>query len=91
MMNANDRIKKLLDAPPSTLSRIDDILSGRETPCDTCDVSLITFTEAARLLNVSRPTVYRLTKANRLRVVPLFGVNRVTRDSVYALVPTMRK
>ena len=84
MLNANDRLKRLLDAPPSTLSRIDDILTGRETPCETRDVSLLTFTEVARLLNVSRPTVYRLIDAGRLRAIPLLGVRRITRDSVRA-------
>lgn len=86
MLTANDRMKKLLDAPPTVLSRIDDILTGRETQVETCDTYLLTLTEAARQLNVSRPTVYRLLEAGRLRAVPILGVRRVTRDSVRALV-----
>ena len=86
MLNTNDRLKRVMDAPPATLKRIDEILTGHTTTPETVDVKLLTYTEAARLLNVSRPTVYRLTRANRLHVVPLLGVRRITRDSVQALV-----
>ena len=46
------------------------------------DLRLVTYTEAAKRLNLSRPTVYRLAKAGRLDVVPLDGVNRIRLKSV---------
>jgi len=46
------------------------------------DCRLVTYTEAARRLNLSRVTVYRLVKFGRLDVVPLDGVNRIRLKSV---------
>ena len=46
------------------------------------DVRLVTYTEAAARLNLSRPTVYRLAKLGRLEIVPLDGVNRIRLKSV---------
>ena len=46
------------------------------------DCRLVTYTEAAKRLNLSRPTVYRLVKLGRLEVVPLDGVNRIRLKSV---------
>jgi excisionase family DNA binding protein len=75
---------KLLAANPQTLARVDAVLDGTDggaTKAD-ADCRLVTFTEAAKRLNLSRPTIYRLTKAGRLEVVPLDGVNRIRLKSV---------
>ena len=58
------------------------IPSRREGGKLDADVRLVTYTEAAKRLNVSRPTVYRLARAGRLEVVPLDGVNRIRLKSV---------
>lgn len=84
-MSEKDRMIKLFAANPKTLARIDAILDGSDTtptPVD-MDCRTITFTEAARRLGVSRPTIYRLTRAGRLAVVPLGGVNRIKLQSVF--------
>lgn len=83
-MNANERLLKLATASPSVLAKVDAVLNG--TDCRTAkaddDCRLITYTEAAKRLNVSRPTVYRLAKVGRLDVVPLDGVNRIRLQSI---------
>lgn len=83
-MTTNDRLIKIATATSQTLARIDKILDGTDGMAAKADddCRLVTFTAAARLLNISRPTVYRLTKLGRLQVVPLDGVNRVRLQSV---------
>ena len=84
-MSERERMMKLLAANPQTLARIDAVLNGTDggkpgKADDDC--RLVTYTEAARRLNLSRPTVYRLARAGRLDVVPLDGVNRIRLKSV---------
>lgn len=66
-----------------------DLLKNHDSPGrmpkTECDLRLVTYTEAAKRLNLSRPTVYRLAKAGRLEVVPLDGVNRIRLKSVIAI------
>lgn len=87
-MSEKDRMMKLFAANPKTLARIDAILDGSDTTPTPVDVDCrtITFTEAARRMGVSRPTVYRLAKAGRLEIVPLNGVNRIRLQSVFDYV-----
>ena len=74
---------KLLAANPKTLAKIDNILNGLDgTGKSDEDCRLVTYTSAAKLLNLSRPTIYRLVQMGRLEVVPLDGVNRVRLQSV---------
>ena len=82
-MSERERMMKLLAANPQTLAKVDAVLNGTDggTKAE-ADCRLITFTEAAKRLNVSRPTVYRLAKAGRLEIVPLDGVNRIRLKSV---------
>lgn len=83
-MSNEQRMMRLLTANPATLAKIDHILDGTDggaTKAD-ADCRLVTYTEAAKRLNLSRPTVYRLAKAGRLEVVPLDGVNRIRLKSV---------
>ena len=82
-MNTNERLLKIATANPAVLARVDAILCGDTTPTKPeADCRLVTYVEAAKRLNVSRPTVYRLAKAGRLDVVPLDGVNRIRLKSV---------
>ena len=82
-MSNNDRIMRLLTANPATLAKIDAVLSGTDGEAAKADdLRLVTFTEAARRLNISRVTVYRLVKLGRLETVPLDGVNRIRLKSV---------
>ena len=82
-MSATERMQKLLTASPTMLAKIDKVLDGEDTsPKPEPDTRTITFTQAAKRLGVSRPTVYRLTRAGRLRTVKLCGVNRVVLSSL---------
>lgn len=83
-MTANDRFARIATANPATLAKIDAVLEGTDGKPNgrDDDCRLVTYTEAAKRLNVSRPTVYRLTKAARLEIVPLNGVNRIRLKSV---------
>lgn len=87
-MSQNERLLKLLAASPAKLRKVDAILNG-DAGADTHtrndeDVRLVTFTEAAKRLNLSRPTVYRLARAGRLEAVTINGVRRLRLSSVYA-------
>lgn len=83
-MSERERMMKLLAATPQTLAKVDAILNGSDvmTAKADDDCRLVTYTEAAKRLNLSRPTVYRLVKLGRLEVVPLDGVNRIRLKSV---------
>jgi excisionase family DNA binding protein len=48
--------------------------------------SLLSVSEACSLLGVSRPTVYRLIKAGKLRAIKIGGARRVRRDDVEGLL-----
>ena len=88
MMNATERMQRILTANPPILARIDSILTGEDTspvPVER-ENRLVTYTEAARRLGLSRPTVYRLTCAGRLRTVKLCGVSRIVLSSVVDFV-----
>ena len=83
MLNATERMQKILTANPKVLARIDAVLDGTDAmPQLEKDCRLVTYTEAARRLSVSRPTIYRLARVGRLDVVPLNGVNRIRLQSV---------
>ena len=88
MLNATERMQRILTANPPTLARIDSILTGEDTSPAPVDKEnrLITYMDAARRTGLSRPTIYRLVKSGRLDAVPLNGVNRITLASVNALI-----
>ena len=82
-MSNEQRMMRLLTANPATLAKIDAVLSGTDGEAAKADdLRLVTFTEAARRLNISRVTVYRLVKLGRLETVPLDGTNRIRLKSV---------
>jgi len=83
-MGERERMMKLLAANPQTLAKVDAVLNGTDGKPGNADddCRLVTYTEAAKRLNLSRPTVYRLAKLGRLEIVPLDGVNRIRLKSV---------
>lgn len=94
-MTQSERLIKLGAATPAMWAKIDAILEGRDTtpskmPKADPDTRTITFTEAAKRLNLSRPTVYRLVKKHRLDTVPLDGVNRIVLQSVFDFAAGLR-
>ncbi len=69
-MTTETRIQKLLAADIDTLARLDAVLEGRrETPKPPTDHRLLTLTQAAAALNVSRMTVFRMLRDKRLPCV----------------------
>ena len=87
-MSERERMMKLLAANSATLARVDAVLNGTdgkdrkaERKGDS-DLRLITYTEAAKRLCLSRPTVYRLVRLGRLASVKLNGVSRIRLSSV---------
>lgn len=82
-MTDNERMIKVATATPAEKARIDAIFNHADTaPKSETDVRTCTFTEAAKRLSVSRPTIYRLAQAGHLKVVPLLGVNRILISSL---------
>lgn len=75
---------KLCTANPATLARIDAILSGEDTTASERDVDIrtCTITAAARRYQISRPTLYRMIKSGRVKVMRLNSVNRVLIQSL---------
>ena len=87
-MTINERLLKLATATPQVLAKVDAALNGIDARNRTtdADVRLVTYSEAARMMRLSRPTIYRLAKCGRLEVVPLNGVNRIRLQSVFDCV-----
>lgn len=87
-MGEKERMMKLLAANPATLAKVDSVLNGTDSRDrkterkGDADLRLITYTEAARRLCLSRPTVYRLVQLGRLASVKLNGVSRIRLSSV---------
>ena len=76
-MTTNERLGKLLAANATALAQIDAILLGKANPVPKADYRLLTISEAARQLGISRPTTYRLIERGRLDTVVLGGVSRI--------------
>ena len=86
MMNATERMQRMLAANPAQLSRIDAILDGSDTSPAIVDREnrLITKTDAARRLGVGRSMVYQLVKRGKLVEVDTGGSKRIALESVNA-------
>ena len=88
MLNATERMQRILTANPPTLARIDAVLCGEDTspvPID-ADNRLITYADASRRTGLSRPTLYRLTRTGRIDTVQLCGTTRIVLRSIDALI-----
>lgn len=87
-MSTNERLLKLATADAATLAKVDAVLNHTDddTKKPEADTRTVTYTDAAKRLGLSRPTVYRLTRAGRLRTVKLCGVSRIVLSSVVDFV-----
>ena len=72
-MSPDQRMMKILTADPATLAKVDAVLTGTATdkPTDAGDRRLLTQTEAAAILGVSRMTIFRMTRDGRLPAVEI--------------------
>jgi predicted DNA-binding transcriptional regulator AlpA len=89
-VNTDERLKKLLDASPEQLAAIDVILERRiaETFSPTQGPLLLGMSASAKLLGVSRATLWRMIKAGLLQKVEVlpgsFRLRRADLESVAA-------
>jgi excisionase family DNA binding protein len=67
-MNLEERMGKLLSASKDALEQIDRILKGEQAVVPE-DRRLLTFTNAADVLGVSRTTIHRMVNGGRLPTV----------------------
>lgn len=86
--DSNERLMRILQASPEQLTAIDRVLDGKVELVrpERRGPFLLKMGEAARLLGVSRPTLWRMLQAGRLsRVEILPGTYRVQREQLEAL------
>lgn len=85
-MTDNERIIKVATATQAEKAKIDAIFNHTDTQKRSDDFELMQIVEVARRLRVSRPTVYRLIRLGKLKVVNLNGCRRVTHQSLVDFV-----
>jgi len=81
----------LLDAPKATLAKVDNLLLGREpnfTGKESRSLKTFSYTEAAKQLNMSRKTLYKLIKLGQLNAIPCSGRKRISKVALDAYVET---
>lgn len=92
-MSEKQIIQAVLNASPAKLKEVADVLAGRAKTTKQTDergkaeTRLVSYGAAAKLLDLSRPTIYRLVRAGKLKTVTLSGsVTRITLQSVLDFV-----
>ena len=87
-MTTEIRIQKLLAASPEQLSSIDSILSGIPMVEIThADRRIFTMSATAKILNLSRTTIWRMVKDGTLKTVELrAGSHRVPSTEINELL-----
>lgn len=85
MYSATERMQKMLAAGAPALARIDAILDGTDTAPNFIeqDTRLVTFTDAAKRLTVSRTTVYAMVANGLLEVRSTGNGRRIVLQSVF--------
>jgi excisionase family DNA binding protein len=85
-MNKEELIGRILAATPEQLKTVERALSGEKT-AEVTDTRLLTFTQAALWLQVSRMTIWRMVKEGRLPTVEIRnGRHRVPAAALTAFV-----
>lgn len=69
-LSPNDRMMKVLQAPPEVQARIDAILENRDTPVPSSTGPLLLGMDAgAKFIGISRSSLWRLIKSGRITPV----------------------
>jgi len=92
--NQNERLLKFLQAPPEIQAEIDRILEGR-TPAPHSEPPtgplLMGMSASAKFIGVSRATLWRMCRSDRLQKVEILpGSFRLRRSDLLALVGEKR-
>jgi excisionase family DNA binding protein len=89
MINPNERLLRILQATPDEQARIDRILEGKDANQDhpMSGPLLMGMTDSAKLLGISRATLWRMIQAGRLQKIEILpGSFRIRRSDLLALV-----
>ena len=84
-MTDNERMIRVATATPAEKAKIDAIFNHQDADDrvrEMVDARLLTYTETARMMKLSRPTIYRMVKAGRLKTMPLNGTSRIIYSSI---------
>jgi predicted DNA-binding transcriptional regulator AlpA len=93
-MNTEERLKRLFAASPEQMHAIDDILESgiREKPMAMSGPLLLGMTASAKLLGVSRATLWRMIKGGFLQKIEVLpGSFRLRRADVEAIAAGHKK
>ena len=93
-MNTEERLKRLFAASSEQMQAIDDILESRiqEKPTATSSPLLMGMTASAKLLGVSRATLWRMAKGGLLQKIEVLpGSFRLRRADLEAIAAGQRK
>ena len=87
-MNTDERLRKLLSAPPDKLAEIDRLLDGKPKLESSGAPLLLGMSEGSRLLGVGRVTLWRMIKAGKICKVEVlpnsFRVRRADLEAIAA-------
>lgn len=86
-MDTQTRFAKILVAAPTLLAKIDNLLEGNDKADIPIDRRLLTFSDAAKELSVSRQTIWRMAIDGRLPTVEIRpGTRRIPSAALTALL-----
>ncbi len=86
-MSKEEIMMKILTATPETIGRVAAILDGGPTETTPSDRRLLTLTDAAEVLGVSRMTIYRMCSDGRLATITTrAGRRRVASQAITDLL-----
>lgn len=83
-MSDRELMLAVMNATPAKRRQIEDIINGKtsgEKPTRD-DVELVNLSKAAKLLKLSRPTIYKLIECGKLDAVDLMGHKRIRTKSI---------
>ena len=83
-MSKEEIMMKILTATPETIGRVEEVLDGRSTENTPSDRRLLTLTDAAHALNLSRMSIHRMCKDGRLPTI----TTRAGRRRIASAAPT---
>lgn len=85
-MSKEQIIQAVLTATPAKCRELEAVINGKATKATKKDekpeTRLVSFSGAARLMSLSRSTVYELVRQKRLDAVELSGTRKITMKSI---------